>query len=93
MPDVEAKPAALKKLAEGEDSARHSYWLATIVTDAPLDFRPADNLLKPPSERGVYDRFLKLEFSRLIEKFDLRPAQPEQETPEQFERLCVRWSR
>lgn len=87
MPDVHAKPAALKKLAEGEDSARHSYWLATIVTDAPVDFRPADNLLKAPSD-AAYPLFLKLEFSRLIEKFDLRPAQPEQETPEQFQSVC-----
>ena len=36
MPDIEAKPAAIRKLAEGEESARESYWLATIVTDAPL---------------------------------------------------------
>ena len=79
MPDVHAKPAALKKLAAGEDSARHSYWLATIVTDAPMDFRPADNLLKAPSD-AAYPLFLKLEFSRLIEKFDLRPTRPEAES-------------
>lgn len=87
MPDVDAKPAALKKLAAGEESARHSYWLATIVTDAPMDFRPADNLLKAPSD-AAYPLFLKLEFSRLIEKFGLRPAQPETEAPEQFETEC-----
>ena len=33
------------KLAEGEESARESYCLATIVTDAPLDFHPEDNLV------------------------------------------------
>ena len=48
MPDIEAKPAALKKLQAGEEAARHSYWLATIVTDAPLDFRPEDNLAQKP---------------------------------------------
>ena len=47
MPDVHAKPAALRKLQEGEESARHSYWLATIVTDAPLEFRPEDTLRQP----------------------------------------------
>ena len=41
MPDVEARPAAIKKLAAGEDSARMSYHLATILTDAPLEFDPA----------------------------------------------------
>ena len=35
LPDLHAKPAAIRKLTEGEESARHSYWLATIVTDAP----------------------------------------------------------
>lgn len=87
MPEVDAKPAALKKLAEGEESARHSYWLATIVTDAPLDFRPADNLLKAPSD-AAYPLFLQLEFSRLIERFSLRPAPPKTETPEKFETEC-----
>ena len=47
MPAVEAKPAMLKKLAEGEDAARMSYHLATIITDAPLAFDPAENLRRP----------------------------------------------
>ena len=73
MPDVHAKPAMLKKLAEGEQSARHSYWLATIVTDAPLDFRPEDNLRRP-FKPELYDLFLRLEFAKLIEKYGLTPA-------------------
>ena len=40
MPDIEAKPAAIRKLAEGEESARMSYRLATIITDAPNISRP-----------------------------------------------------
>ena len=47
MPDIEAKPAAIKKLAEGEESARMSGRLATIITDAPLAFDPAENLRRP----------------------------------------------
>ena len=73
MPDVHAKPAMVKKLAEGEESARHSYWLATIVTDAPLDFRPEDNLRRP-FKPELYDLFLRLEFAKLIEKYGLTPA-------------------
>ena len=78
MPDVEAKPAALRKLAEGEESARRSYWLATIVTDAPLEFDPED-ALRQPYRPELYDLFMKLEFTKLIEKYDLTPAAP---TPE-----------
>ena len=78
MPDVEAKPAALRKLAEGEESARRSYWLATIVTDAPLEFDPED-ALRQPYRPELYDLFMKLEFTKLIKKYDLTPAAP---TPE-----------
>ena len=74
MPDIEAKPAALKKLAAGEEAARHSYWLATIVTDAPLDFRPEENLVQKPGPEA-YPLFLRLEFTKLIEKFGLTAAE------------------
>ena len=69
-PDTPAKPGVVKKLTEGEESARHSYWLATIDTGAPLDFRPEDNLRRAPGP-GAYPLFLKLEFSKLMEKFSL----------------------
>jgi len=75
LPDIEAKPAAVKKLTEGEESARHSYWLATIVTDAPLDFDPGTNTVKAPGPEA-YSLFLKLEFSKLIDRFGLRQDGP-----------------
>ena len=104
MPDIDAKPAAVRKLAEGEESARESYWLATIVTDAPLEFRPEDNLRQQPGP-DAYPLFLKLEFTKLIEKFGLTSAAaPAAEkpadftvtveqvtTPEQAERLLEQW--
>ena len=75
MPEVEAKPAAVRKLAEGEESARRSYWLATIVTDAPLEFDPED-ALRQPYKPELYDLFVKLEFTKLIKKYGLTPAAP-----------------
>lgn len=68
------KPAALRKIVEGEESARHSYWLATIVTDAPLEFTPEDNLRRA-FDPVLYDIFLKLEFQKLIDKYHLRPGE------------------
>ena len=79
MPDIEAKPAALRKLQEGEESARQSHWLATIVTDAPLEFQPEENLVQAPGA-AAYPLFLKLEFSKLIEKFDLHAVETTAET-------------
>ncbi|SFP99695.1 DNA polymerase I [Oscillibacter sp. PC13] len=105
-PGTPAKPNVVKKLTEGENSARESYWLATIVTDAPLDFRPEDNLCRAPGSEA-YGLFLKLEFSKLIEKFGLTPqtektaADGRQEnfavtveqvtTPEQADALLAAW--
>ena len=74
LPDIDTKPAAIKKLTAGEDAARHSYWLATIVTDAPLSFDPAENRVQEPTP-AAYPLFLKLEFSKLIEKMGLRPEE------------------
>ena len=71
-PETPAKPGLIKKLTEGEASARRSQWLATIATDAPLEFTPEDNLVKTPGP-GAYPLFLRLEFSKLIEKFGLAP--------------------
>ena len=48
-------------------------WLATIVTDVPLEFAPEDNLRRP-FKQELYDLFLKLEFSKLIEKYGLSPT-------------------
>ena len=76
MPDIEAKPAAIRKLTEGRESALHSYFLATIVTDAPMEFAVEDNLRRP-FKPELYDLFLQLEFSKLIEKYGLQPAQNE----------------
>ena len=73
LPALHAKPGVIKKLTEGEESARHSYWLATIVTDAPLEFSPEDNLRKP-FKPELYDIFLRLEFKKLIDKYHLTPA-------------------
>ena len=105
LPDIEAKPAAIKKLTAGEESARHSYWLATIATDAPLEFTPEDNLKKAPSAEA-YPLFLRLEFTKLIEKFGLQAEEETVEptektthtvtaeqvtTPEQAEKLLELW--
>ena len=72
LPEIEARPAVIKKLTEGEASARQSHHLATILTDAPLVFEPGENLRKAPSD-ALYPLFLKLEFNKLIEAYKLTP--------------------
>ena len=68
---LDAKPAVLKKLEEGRDSARMSYDLATIYRDAPMGFRPEDTLRRPFNDSALYDLLLRLEFAKLIDKLGL----------------------
>ena len=84
---VEVKPAARKKLVEGEGDARMSYDLATIRCEAPMDFHPQDTLRQPFHNDELYQMLLELEFSKLIDKLEVRPtstpvAQAVEETPE-----------
>ena len=73
---AELKPAQRKKLDEGREMAKLSYDLATIRCDAPIEFQPEDALRRPVDNDALYSLFLKLEFSKLIERFHLTP--PEQ---------------
>lgn len=70
MPEVDAKPAVLKKLETGEADARMSHHLVTIITNAPLAFDPKENLCRP-AKPELYRLFLRLEFNKLIEKMGL----------------------
>ena len=71
---VEVKPAARKKLVEGEADARMSYDLATIRCQAPMDFHPQDTLRQPFHNDELYQLLLELEFSKLIDKLGVRPT-------------------
>ncbi|MFI3250797.1 MAG: DNA polymerase I [Eubacteriales bacterium] len=79
------KPAMLKKMREGEDSARLSYTLATIRTDAPITFQPDQNKIKPYDNEALLTLFRKLEFYKLIKTYGLS----ETETPDDDERNTV----
>ncbi|MCB6500357.1 DNA polymerase I [Colidextribacter sp. 210702-DFI.3.9] len=82
---MDVKPAARKKLVEGEEAARMSYDLATIRTNAPIDFKPEDNLCRKPDEPRLYQLFLDLEFAKLIDKYHLTAPQGEGAAAEQPE--------
>ena len=66
-----------------------SYDLATIRTDAPIDFTPEANLRKEPNAPALYDLFLKLEFNKLIDKLGLKAPQGEVRQEEQFTGSCT----
>ncbi len=78
-PNTPAKPGVIKKLSEGEADARMSYDLATIHTDVPIDFKPEDAARRPVKETELYQLFLKLEFTKLIDRLGLKA--PQGDTP------------
>ena len=57
----------MDKLENGRESAYLSYELATIRCDAPIDFTPENNLIRPPKRRALYEIVTTLEFDRLID--------------------------
>ena len=74
LDDPSIRPKLREKLENGKESAYLSYELATIVCDAPIDFEPKDALKKDYNKPALYALFQKLEFVRLIDKYNLRGA-------------------
>ena len=70
---IEVKEGVRKKLREGEAMARMSFELATIRTDAPLEFAPADAAFAENYGGALYALFQKLGFQKLGEKWGLQP--------------------
>ncbi|MBQ9687304.1 MAG: DNA polymerase I [Oscillospiraceae bacterium] len=71
------KDGVRKKLIAGEESARKSYWLATILREVPLDFDPAENLWNKNYTDKLYGLFKRLGFQRFIEKWGLTESSEE----------------
>ena len=71
LDSLDIKEGVRKKLAQGRESAEMSYWLATIIRDVPLDFKPEDNLWDKNYTEALYGIFKRLGFNKFIEKWGL----------------------
>ena len=87
LDDPSVRPKLREKLEAGKDSAYLSYDLATIVSEAPIDFEPKDAIIQPYDRPKLYQLFQKLEFVRLIDKYGLRGAELEMPAPKQEKKL------
>ena len=72
LDSLEIKEGIRKKLRDGEESARMSYWLATIVRDAPIPFKPEENLWDHNYQPELYGLLKRLGFQKFIEKWNLQ---------------------
>ena len=71
---LDIKPGVRKKLTEGRESAQLSFDLATIRTDAPIDFALDSAVWDHDYQPELYDWFRRLNFTSLSEKWGLQPA-------------------
>lgn len=71
----EIKAGMRKKLIAGEDSAKLSYELATIVKTVPLEIRPEDCAWNGFGGDGLYALLMRLGFRKFIDRWNLQPSQ------------------
>lgn len=74
LEDPSIRPKLREKLESGKENSYLSYDLATIRTNAPIDFEPRDAIVQPYNKLELYQLFQKLEFVKLIDKYGLRDA-------------------
>ena len=72
---LDVKDGVRKKLAAGEESARLSYMLATIIRNVPLNFCPEENLWDRDYTGALYPLFKRLGFQKFIERWQLQPQE------------------
>ncbi len=63
------------KLAAGEESAKESKWLATIVRDAPIENDLEAYALGDIDKAGVSSLLTELEMYKLLDKLDISPSE------------------
>ena len=67
----EIKEGMRKKLISGEESAKLSYDLATIVKNVPLEIHPDDCKWNGFAGDGLYELLMRLGFRKFIERWNL----------------------
>ncbi len=82
LDDPAIRPKLREKLENDKEKAYLSYELATIVSEAPIDFEPKDAVIQPYNRPELYQLFQRLEFVKLIDKYGLRGAELEVEKPQ-----------
>ncbi len=70
---VSATKSVIAKLESGADSARESKWLATIVTNAPIDRDINEYKTAECDKEKLAEILTELEMTRLLDKLSLSP--------------------
>lgn len=81
--EIEAKPAARKKLIEGMDMAKLSYTLATIDKNSPIEFDIAKTKFDGFHGDELHRMLKRLGFNKFIERWKLTETTEEQQEREE----------
>lgn len=82
--EVTDTKSVIAKLEAGAQDAKDSKWLATIVTDAPINRNIADYSYKEKDEAALSQLLTELEMTKLMEKLNIKPSA---EAPSEAEKL------
>ena len=72
---LDIKDSLRKKLANGKESARMSYELATISREAPVELVLSDAVWELRSSHDLYSVLSRLGFKRFIDKWHITPGE------------------
>ena len=75
LPRLDIRDSLRAKLEAGEESAKLSFWLATIFREVPLDIRPEDCLWHESYTPALYPLFRRLGFNRFIESWKIEKTE------------------
>lgn len=78
--EVTATKSVIAKLTAGEEAAKESKWLATIVTSAPIDRDINSYRTGERDGKRLSEILTELEMTRLLDKLSLKPSAVKQET-------------
>ncbi len=89
LASLDVKDGIRKKLAAGEESARMSYHLATILRDVPVAFHPEENRWDQDFTPALYPLLKRLGFQKFIERWQLEAAECMENEPCTFGREVI----
>ncbi len=88
LPTATLTPSERRKLEAGEAAAKESKWLATIVTDAPIEQELTAYLPKAQDTEKLSAILTDLELYRLMERLELTPAAITEATAESVQAIA-----
>lgn len=87
--EVTATKSVIAKLTAGENDAKESKWLATIVKDAPISLEASDYAYADRDEGALSRLLTELEMTKLMDRLGVKPSAALSDIPEEKKEPAV----